>query len=69
MTGDMRKRKTRPPEALLNHLDHIRENFRNPTDHPDKVYDTEEAQDLLALCCDAMGRMEPRITKADKKRG
>ncbi len=57
MTNDMRSRTRRPPDALLNHLDHIRLTFRNPTDHPEKTYDIEEAQDLFALCCDAVGQM------------
>jgi hypothetical protein len=68
MTSDMRKRRTKPPEALLNHLDHIRQNFRNPTDHPEKIYDIEEVQDLLGLCCDAIRRLTPRITSSDRAR-
>ena len=38
-------------------LDHIRSNFRNPTDHPEKIYDIEEVQDLLNVRCDAISRM------------
>jgi hypothetical protein len=57
MLKDMRSKSRRPPDALLNHLDHIRLSFRNPTDHPEKSYDIEEAQDLFALCCEAIGRM------------
>jgi hypothetical protein len=34
-----KKRKPKPNETLINHLDHLRKNFRNPTDHPDMVYD------------------------------
>lgn len=59
MVSSLRRRSKSPPDALLNHLDHIRKNFRNPTDHPEKIYDIEEAQDLFALCCDAIGRMTP----------
>lgn len=42
---------------LLDHLDNLRASFRNPTQHPEKVYGIEEAQDLLALCADAVNRM------------
>lgn len=42
---------------LLNHLDNIRLSFRNPTQHPDKIYDIQEAQDLFGLCVDVVNRM------------
>ena len=42
---------------LLDHLDNVRASFRNPTQHPEKIYGVEEAQDLLALCADAVNRM------------
>ncbi len=55
---DLRKRRSaKPYTALLNHLDHIRDSFRNPTQHPDKIYDIQEVQDLWSLCVDAMNRM------------
>ncbi|MCH8069815.1 MAG: hypothetical protein IID16_11195, partial [Candidatus Marinimicrobia bacterium] len=47
----------KPPVELLDTLDRIRINFRNPTSHPDKIYDIEEAQDLFGLCVDAINRM------------
>jgi hypothetical protein len=52
-----------PDEDLLKHLDHIRRRFRNPTDHPDKSYDVEEAEDLLHLAADAINRCmrDPRV--------
>jgi hypothetical protein len=43
--------------ALLAQLDYIRRQFRNPTQHPDKVYDIEEVQDLFSLCTDVITRM------------
>lgn len=52
--------KSRSPQAdptLLNHLDHLRERFRNPTDHPEKCFDIDEAQNLLHLCIDAITRV------------
>jgi hypothetical protein len=45
------------PKTIVAQLDHIREAFRNPTAHPEKVYDIDEAQDLLAICVDAANRI------------
>ncbi len=52
-----RRQKAKPYETLLNHLDIIRQSFRNPTQHPDKIYDIQEVQDLWGLCVDAVNRM------------
>ena len=57
MVAHMRGRKKPPPELLLNNLDSLRHNFRNPTQHPDKVYEVDETQDLLALAIDSINRM------------
>jgi hypothetical protein len=57
MTEDLRKQPTPPPDALLAQLDHIRRNFRNPTQHPDAVYDLHEAEDLAFLTIDVLGRL------------
>jgi len=43
--------------ALYNELDNIREHYRNPTQHPEKIYDISEAQDLWPLCVAAVNRM------------
>lgn len=43
--------------TLLGNLDHIRMNFRNPTQHPDKIYEIQEVQSLLSLCIDVTSRM------------
>lgn len=60
--------RTRPKAAthlvLLNHLDHIRNSFRNPTQHPEKIYDINEVQDLWSLCIDATNRMQKVINAA-----
>lgn len=50
-------RRNKPPTELLDHLDGIRRNFRNPTAHPEKVYDTSEAQDLLGVSIDVVNWM------------
>ncbi|MCB9840899.1 MAG: hypothetical protein H6809_04515 [Phycisphaeraceae bacterium] len=52
-----KKRAPRPDEVLLEHLDHLRKRFRNPTDHPEKIYHIGEAQDVLNLCIDALNRI------------
>lgn len=61
IVADLRRRKKGPQKALLDNLDNIRSNFRNPTQHPEKVYDIEECQDLLSLCIDVINRMVLRV--------
>jgi hypothetical protein len=50
-----------PPKALLDNLDTIRENFRNPTQHPDAIYTSDEAQDLFGLVVPVVNRMVQEI--------
>jgi len=57
MTEVLAKRRNPPPAELLRNLDNIRLSFRNPTQHPDKIYDIQEAQDLFSLCVDVVNRM------------
>ena len=57
MVESLRKRKKPPPAPLLDNLDNIRRSFRNPTQHPDKIYDIQQVQDLFALCIDVVNRM------------
>lgn len=45
------------PEVLLQHLDNLKNNFRNPTDHPEAIYTIDEAYDVFSLCCEVIGRM------------
>jgi hypothetical protein len=58
LTSELKQkpRNPRPDQTLLAHLDHVREKFRNPTDHPDKFYDIEEVEDLLHLAADIINR-------------
>lgn len=51
-------RRAKANDALHRNLDNIRLSFRNPTQHPDKVYDIQEAQDLFGLCVDVINRMQ-----------
>jgi hypothetical protein len=57
MIDQLRARPAPPPKPVLDHLDIIRENFRNPTLHPEMVYDIDEAQDLFSLCIAVANRM------------
>jgi hypothetical protein len=52
-----------PDPIILNQLDHIRNAFRNPTQHPDKIYDIQEVQDMLGLCIDVVNRMSVVMKK------
>lgn len=49
-------RKPKPDVTLMAHLDHLRVRFRNPTDHPEKMYEIEEAEDLIHLAVDIINR-------------
>lgn len=51
------RKRNAPPKTLLDHLDHIRTNFRNPTQHPEARYEIEEAENLLSLAIDVLDRM------------
>lgn len=58
MTSELRNKKTnKPPEVLLNTLDMVRKSYRNPTQHPDAIYDIESSQDLFGVCIDLIGKM------------
>ncbi len=57
MLEHLKKRKDSPPKPLISNLDGIRTNFRNPTQHPEKRYDMDEAQDLLGVTVDVINRM------------
>lgn len=61
----LRQRKDTPKKSILDSLDNIRVNFRNPTQHPEARYDIDEAQDLLAVSIDAINRMIKDLKKRD----
>ncbi len=64
MLRDLRLRtKTKRHVTLYNNLDNIRYSYRNPTQHPDAIYDIHEVQDLLPLCFETVNRMM-KILKA-----
>jgi hypothetical protein len=62
MIDELRKRK-RTPGPLLDSLDHIRLNFRNPTAHPGSIYTLDEAQDLFGVCIDAINRLVKELDR------
>lgn len=39
-----------PPEELMHNLNNLRKYYRNKTQHPNKIYNKDEAQDLLNMC-------------------
>ncbi len=51
----------KPNPITVNHLINIKDSFRNPTQHPDKVYDIQEVQDLLSVCIDVVNKMVEEI--------
>ncbi|MBR7979208.1 hypothetical protein [Burkholderia cenocepacia] len=51
-------RRAKVNDVLHRQLDNIRVSFRNPTQHPDKMYDIQEVQDLFGLCVDVINRMQ-----------
>jgi len=58
----------KPPAPLLDHLDNIRRNFRNPTQHPEKIYDIDEVQDLFNICVDVVNRMLTHMIVINKNK-
>ena len=57
MIQHLRSRRDAPPAALMDNLDSLRANFRNPTQHPEARHDLDGAQDLLGVAVDAVNRM------------
>ena len=35
---------------IISRAIYIKDNYRNPTQHPEKIYEIEESQDLLNIC-------------------
>jgi hypothetical protein len=64
---DLRARpRTSAFSVLNNHLDNIRDSFRNPTQHPEARYDIHEAQDLFSLCVEVINRMIGTLKKEQR---
>lgn len=58
-----KKKQPRPTNKTLDHLDMIRNTYRNPTQHPDKNYSIDEAQDLLYSSIVAINEIINEIKK------
>lgn len=54
---DLKSKSSPAPELLTTSLDSLRKHFRNPTQHPEKTYDIDEVQDLLATAIDVVNQM------------
>ncbi|MGA2916950.1 hypothetical protein [Methanoregula sp.] len=68
MTTELRNLKSLSiPDSLLNNLDNIRENYRNPTQHPELIYDIEDVQNLFPLCVEIVNRMVSQRVRKKKK--
>lgn len=55
------KKNNKPPKPLLDALDMIRANYRNPTQHPEAIYTIDTAQDLFGVCLDVLGKMAEEL--------
>lgn len=64
--NQLRERKTDPPdELLLTNLETIKDNYRNPTNHPEMVYQIGNVQDLFILCVGVVNRMMNDIDRRE----
>ena len=55
------KTKNKPSASLLASLDLIRTAYRNPTQHPEAIYEINSAQDLFGVCLDVIGKMTEEL--------
>lgn len=60
MTEDLKGRKG-VPDSLIAVLNSIREDFRNPTAHPEKTYGEDEVQSLFTHCIDVVNRISKQL--------
>jgi len=58
-----KKKPPKPTNKTLDHLDMIRNTYRNPTQHPDKNFSIDEAQDLLYSSIVAINEIINEIKK------
>jgi len=52
------------PDSLIAVLDSLREEFRNPTAHPEKIYNSDEVQTLFTHCIDVVSRLVKGVKKS-----
>lgn len=65
LINELRKTETLNTKPLHNNLDHIRDDYRNRTQHPDKIWNIEDAQDLFGRCIDVVDQMIPIIAQQE----
>jgi hypothetical protein len=58
-----KKKSPKPTLKTIEHLDMIRSTYRNPTQHPDKNFSIDEAQDLLYSSIVAINEIVTEIKK------
>jgi len=65
MLGNMIKglRNKRIDQTLLDRLDYIRLNYRNPTDHPQDVYTIDDAGNIIGICVEVIDKMAKILKK------
>ena len=56
MVAGLRKKRDKD-ENLLQRLDFIRVTYRNPTAHPEEIYNLGRAEDLIGLCIEVINTM------------
>ena len=61
MTRELREKRTPPSSIILDSLDLVRNSYRNPTQHPEAIYDINSAQDLFGLCIDLINKMASEL--------
>lgn len=54
---NLRSMSAPPPSEIIDQLDAIRLNYRNPTAHPELVYTIDDIQDLLSECIAVVNRI------------
>lgn len=58
MTTELRnKNGKKPSDTILSSLDVVRTSYRNPTQHPEAIYDIDSVQDLFGVCIDLINKM------------
>jgi hypothetical protein len=54
-----------PNELLILNIGNIRKYYRNPTQHPQNTYSSDEAQDLLSLCIKTVNEIALDLKKRE----
>lgn len=67
MLNELKNKSTwkKPNKIIIDHLENIKNSFRNPTNHADNsiTYDIDWAQDLLIICVEVINKMMKEMSK------